>query len=325
MNCRQHLNSIVVFVCVFGASVPTASAVTQQLATKREETKEKIYEDSSLRTSDGVNLRYRFYGGGKGKQTVPVMIVHEFGGQGSTYYPLAQKLQDEKNGGCAVLIPDLRGHGNSTDKSDGGEYTKLDYDKLRRGDFLAIVTKDLVAMKRFLVQRNNEAKLNIDMMCVVAVDTGGVYALNWIQRDWSRKQLVGYRRGKDPKAFVLISPKQRHLRTTMRDALRHPIVRSELSVLMVYGAKDSESVSAARRIGNSLKPHHPSKFASNEERKRRQDLFITDVDTSLSGGELVNQASLKIPEKIAAFIDLRLIARQDDFPWAIREDPFAQN
>jgi hypothetical protein len=181
-----------------------------------------------------------------------------------------------------------------------------------------------VTVKKFLVERNNEGELNVDMLCVVAIDTGCVYAMNWIYRDWTRRQLVGYRRGMDPKAFVLISPQQTHMRLTIHLPLRHPVIRGELSAMVIYGKEDTQSANSTRRIQQMLQPHHPSKFKNREEQRRDQDMFIRDFDTSLSGGGLVNQASLGIAAKIAAFIDLRLTSHADKFPWAVRENPLDQ-
>ena len=200
----------------FGFEATKLSA--QNAATK--ETK-PIFEDFSRQTSDGVELKCRFYAGARTKSTVPVVIVHGFGDQRNTYYPLAEALQAEENGGSAVILPDLRGHGESTKQSVGNdEVVELSFDKMRREDAVNIVTRDLVAVKKFLVEKNNVGELNIDMLCVIAVDTGCVYAMNWILWDWSRTQLVGYRRGRDPKAFVLISPQQSHLPND--DAKRAP-------------------------------------------------------------------------------------------------------
>ena len=301
--------------------LPAAKLCAQESPT--EESK-PIFEDFFLDTSDGVKLKCRFFVGGRDKSTVPVLIVHGFGDQSNTYYPLAEALQADENGGCAVILPDLRGHGESTEMIRNDEVIDLSPDRMRRDDVQQIVRRDLVAVKKFLVEKNNAGELNIDMLCVVAVDTGCVYAMNWILRDWTRRQLVGYRRGRDTKAFVLISPKQNHLRKTIREPLRHPVVRGELAAMVVYGTKDAHSAGAARRIQHALQPHHPNKFKNKEDQFRRQDLFIRGLETSLSGGDLVNQDGLRLPSKIAAFIDLRLLSREDKFPWAVREDPLNQ-
>ncbi len=288
----------------------------------KEAKQDRIHEDFVVDTSDGVRIRGRFFGGGRSKTTIPVMIVHEFGGQGSSYYPLATLLQDRRNGGCAVIVPDLRGHGQSTRQLRDGDITELDSRDLRRDDAQSIARRDLPRVKKFLIEQNNLGKLNIEALCVIAVETGAVYALQWIQRDWDRKQLVGYRRGRDTKAFVLVSPAIRHQRVTLLEPLRHPIVRSELAALLIYGAGDTNAASAARRIHSALRRYHPSKFATIEDEEQDRDLFVRELDTSLSGSDLVNQNGLNVSAMIATFVDARLVNHADRYPWALREDPF---
>ena len=289
-----------------------------------EEAKEKkpLFEDTFLMTKDGLRLKCRFFPGEQNKETVPVMIVHRFGGQGSTFYELAQTLQEPENGGCAVIVPDLRGHGESTDWNPPGQEPKeLRHEKMRRNDMRQIVNHDLEAVKKFLIEKNNLGELNIDMLCVIAVDTGTVFAMNWIVKDWSYDQLVGYRQGQDAKAFVLISPKQVYKGINVQQPISHPVVRSQLSAMLLYGERDSAAAAASRRIYNALKRYHPQNWKSRDEQRRKQDLFLSRLDTSLQGEALVNQASLNVPSKIASFIDLRLISHRGQYPWSKRESP----
>jgi len=289
----------------------------------KEEKDKKLYEDTYMMTKDGLKLRCRFYPGEQTKETVPVMIVHRFGGQGSAFYELAQALQEPENGGCAIIVPDLRGHGESTMwNPPGGEPIELRHEKMRRGDTRRIVNYDLEAVKKFLIEKNNLGELNIDMLCVIAVDTGTVFAMNWIVKDWSYQQLVGYRQGKDAKAFVLISPKQVYKGINVQQAITHPVVRSHLSALFLCGDRDSAGAGVTRRMYNALKRHHPQKWKSRDEQRRKQDLFLLRLDTSLQGEALVNQASLKVPSQIASFIDLRLVSHKEQYPWSKRENPF---
>ncbi len=289
-----------------------------------EKEKKPLFEDTSLTTKDGVDLKCRFYPGGKTKETVPVLIVHGFGGQGSAFYDLAQTLQESENGGCAVVVPDLRGHGESTAWSPpGAAPVVLRHEDMRRADMRRIVNDDLETVKKFLIEKNNLGELNIDMLCVISVDSGTVFALNWIVKDWSYRQLVGYRQGQDVKAFVLISPEQVYKGINIQPAISHPVVRSRLSAMIVYGEMDSSIAGVSRRIYNALLRHHPQKWKSTEERRRNQALFLRGLDTSLQGEALVNQASLKVPELIAAFIDLRLVSHKEEYPWSKRESPLS--
>ena len=73
-------------------------------------------EDITLTTEDGVKLAVTYYAGTKGKDSIPVILLHGYGFLESRkdYAGLAPYLQDEL--GCAVIVPDLRGHGDSTSR-----------------------------------------------------------------------------------------------------------------------------------------------------------------------------------------------------------------
>ena len=87
-----------------------------------EDAKEEIPSPKklTLKTRDGVLLQATFYPGNKGKETVPVILLHGYKGSSSEYNQLAPYLQQT---GCAVMVPDLRGHGAST-QAEVGDRTK---------------------------------------------------------------------------------------------------------------------------------------------------------------------------------------------------------
>ena len=64
-----------------------------------------------LRTGDGLELALTYYPGTKGKQTIPVVLLHGWKQSRNDYKDLAPALQKL---GYAVIVPDLRGHGEST-------------------------------------------------------------------------------------------------------------------------------------------------------------------------------------------------------------------
>ena len=114
--------------------------------------------------------------------------------------------------GCAVIVPDLRGHGESTlDQGGQTRAEKIEGKKLKPADIAAMVTQDLRAVKDFLWKKNNEKALNIDKLVVIGVEEGAALALSYAADD-----AVGYEQGKAKvgplklgkfvKAVVLISP-----------------------------------------------------------------------------------------------------------------------
>ena len=67
--------------------------------------------DDSMVTQDGVILSVTYYPGAKGKDSIPVVLLHEKNGSSKDFDTLVPELVKQ---GMAVLVPDLRGHGEST-------------------------------------------------------------------------------------------------------------------------------------------------------------------------------------------------------------------
>ena len=88
----------------------TCWALTARSADEKSRTNTSAAEHvSGLMTSDGVPLQVVYYPS-QGKATATVILVHDIGGSEKTVRKLASGLQQA---GCAVAVPDLRGHGAS--------------------------------------------------------------------------------------------------------------------------------------------------------------------------------------------------------------------
>jgi pimeloyl-ACP methyl ester carboxylesterase len=276
-------------------------------------------EDLSLETKDGVALKATYYPGTAKKETVPLIMLHGLGGQRSEYHRLALYLQSL---GHASIVPDLRGHGQSKLQKLDGTTRTLESDDLTRRDLEAML-QDVEACKKFLLDKNNEGELNIELLCVVGAEFGSIVAARWAAYDWSVRNLPTYKQGQDVKALVFLSPVQTMKAVTMRDALAHPALQKLLSVLVIVGADDSKGLSEARRIHGLLHGHRPKLPSDREEALKVQDLFLVDnVPTNLSGTRLLGRG-LRVEEQIARFLELRLVARKADFPWQERRSPLA--
>jgi pimeloyl-ACP methyl ester carboxylesterase len=276
-----------------------------------------------LRTKDGVLIHARYFAGLHGKETVPIIMLHGWGGRGSDLYVVAARLQSPQLGGHAVIVPDLRGHGRSTLVKPLGsdDSFELDPSRFRRAEIETMML-DIESVKKYLMERNNEGNLNIDMLCVVGAEFGGLLAVNWSALDWSWPPVAGLRQGQDVKAVVLISPHQGYKGFTSQQALTTAAWRRYMSVLILYGEDDSKSASAARRIHGGIKRFRTQDW-SEEERASRQDLWLVGLGTSLQGTELLGERQLEqqVAAAIADFIDRRLTQRKDNFPWIRRERP----
>ena len=265
-----------------------------------------------LVTKDGVQLKATFYPSAKGKEAVPVILLHMSKGDRKEYNTLAPFLQEQ---GHAVLVPDLRGHGESTSTLAGG---KLDPGNI---DLEQMVYQDMETLRRFLLQKNNEGELNISKLCVVGAEMGALVALNWARYDWT--SLTGERPPMHVKALVLISPPPSFPGLTTKQALANLGVRSQLSVLIVVGKEVGKYAEEAKRIHNIFKRYHPEppkeQNLTKEQKLNLQDLFYGPLETKLQGSKMLGVRGLNVDRAIAQFIDLRLVKQnRPELAWRDR-------
>ena len=274
-------------------------------------------EDITLETSDGASIRATWYAGLAKKESVPIIMVHGWEGSRGEYDQLAKGLQTL---GHSSIVPDLRGHGDSkTQKLASGGSKALELDKMR-GRELEAMTYDLEACKKFLMEKNNAGECNIDMLCVIGADFGTILALRYAALDWSVPNLPAFRQGQDVKALILLSPSQAEKGLTVRDALAHPAIQSQLSVMLVAGKQDSKGTQEAKRLHTTLQAHRPKPPTDPEEQKKKQDVFLVQPETSLKGTKLLG-SGLPVSQNIARFLDLRLASKKGEFPWQERKNP----
>jgi pimeloyl-ACP methyl ester carboxylesterase len=306
-----------------GAFLAIASQVAGQDNPARPAAKLPAPETQTLSTKDFVEVHCVYYPGTAGKKTVPVILLHGWdgprgSGSGADCQPLALRLH---RAGHAVAVPDLRGHGRTTRRRvPGSEDVVLDRNAFRLQDFRDMQL-DVEAVKSFLLRQNNEQQLNIELLCVVGFEMGAVVGLNWVRYDWSVPPLRTMKQGQDAKAFVLVSPEQTFRGLHLHEALNDPVIRGELSAMLIYGRQNPDFAAAGRRIFTSLKRFHRQAADKPLGKGQAQDLFLADLDTSLQGTKLLTSAALKVPDQIAEFIRRRLVNRGDEFPWRDRTRP----
>lgn len=298
-------------------------------------------QDLTFPTGDGVTLTATFYPSTKKKEAVPVVLLHMLKRSRNDYSGLAAELHKL---GHAVLLPDLRGHGDST--SVRGARTPLDAGTMSRAEFANMVAYDMQVLRDFLVQRNNAGELNIEKLCVVGAEMGASVALTFTYQDWLRPVQGNKKQGQDVKALVLISPEwttpglppnlpltrlpltsmasDPQLRVVFKDPdavdFNLPVTldfRREVSVYIVCGKGTPKAVANASRLHKMLKRFHPDPPA---RRADERDLFFGTLDTTLQGTKMLGVRGLNLEQRIAWFIELRLVKRS--FPWAERYNPY---
>ncbi|MCE5269014.1 MAG: alpha/beta hydrolase [Planctomycetaceae bacterium] len=313
---------VAVLACVGMAAAAAGQAAKSKKGDKEEELPKP--EDVVLRTGDRVELGLTYYAGSKGKETIPIVLLHGLKQSRSEYKELAPALQAL---GYAVVVPDLRGHGQSTRKRMGGRSETLDAAKLMPSQFGAMVREDMTAVKDFLWERNNAGQLNLDKLCVVGADMGASVALNFAAYD-----ATGYgsgavyygplKLGRFVKALVLISPRWSSPGLPLGQAARNPAVQRDIAMLILVGKEEPRELSEAKRVYGLFKSSHVEPIDEKDaEKVDRQTLFFGGLPTSLQGTKLLDP-KFNVQALIADFVYRRLIKSDESRDWTWKERKF---
>lgn len=286
-------------------------------------------EELTLETKDGVVLRATFYPGTKGKESVPVILLHQFKGNRHSFGTLPKYLQEKH--GCAVITVDLRGHGDSqTVKTLDGKVLKLQADSLPPLQFAMMVKYDVSEVINLLLKKNDLGELNIDKLSIIGAELGANVAFLSAVVDWSWPVLATGKQGQYVKALGLLSP-QVGLKTLSMSSVPVTIkpddpnlgpgnlivaanaVRQQVAVYITVGKSTSSAVSEADRV-HKLFQRKPAKEPEAET------LFYDEtMQTKLQGVQLLTEKSLGLEQRLGQFIELK--AESQPYPWAKRGNP----
>lgn len=290
----------------FLVAVATAGTV---MAQQRGDDEKPRPRPVTLKTKDGLELRAFYFPSDKEKKAVTVLIVHEWQGQASPYASLVKALNEA---GCAVLVPDYRGHGGSRDYVDArGKEQQFNLAQMSKRDIENIIAFDLEKAKSFLREENDEGLLNLNALVVIGIREGCVLATHWAQRDWSFPSIGRVKQGQDVKALVLISPKKQIKGVGIDQPLRDPNLL-RLPIMIVAGETSPEA-KEAERLGKRISSIK-KRIGAGEMRGFEQAM----PKTKLSGAALVAQASGVIAS-IVNFVNTEVSASEDDNPWVQRK------
>jgi dienelactone hydrolase len=295
---------------VVGCLAVAAALLGGRVVTSAAEKKLPPAEDLELDTADGVKMAATFYPGTNGRETVPVVLLHMWKRDRTDYKDLAQALQAR---GHAVLVPDLRGHGDTPAAASSTKSEKSDPARLQPKHFAAMVL-DLDAVKNWLWKKNNEGALNLNKLCIVGAEMGASVGLLFAGHDWFPRGrdypylgVQQYQLGAFVKALVLLSPEKQFKGL---DAVRTTkglgsLCEKQLSVMIIVGAENKKLTAEANDLYDLLKPIHidPKK----EEKQEQKTLWLGELKTSLQGTRMLGVKELNVESNIAKFIDLRLV------------------
>jgi hypothetical protein len=267
-------------------------------------------------TRDGVLLMASYFPSPLEKQAqreaVPVILLHQLKGSRTDYNEFALALQ---RAGCAVLVPDLRGHGRSTRRitADGKPKTldpkqlnKLELDAM--ADIQSDGGGDVDVCKSFLWQKNNEGELNIDKLVLVGAEMGATAAVNWAALDWSFEPVANIKQGKFAKSLVLLSPQRAFNGATINRSVANRDFISDIAWMIVVGDQDPKALDEAKRLHQILEKGMRTPPGPNLE--------LIQVPTSLQGTKLLPLQNTTAD--ILKFIDTQVA--KSNHPWAERKN-----
>ena len=306
---------LLVFTLFFAFVGLPANAIAQnkKAKDKKDDKKKELPEPEkkTLTTRDGVQLNTTWYASTKGKKAPCIILLHDYlrssrdftGKEG-----LAVMLQSK---GFAVIAPDLRGHGGS--KKQTGRDKDIDPKRFRRSD-LAKILEDIETCKRFLVSQNNDGKLNIELLTILAVGKFSTLAVDWSVRDWSfGLNSKGIKQGKDVKAILLLSPEKSFKGMSLMKAVKAPVISGKggeaLPLFILTGDKSSSLKSQSRELEKALTKSRGSDLAE-------KSLSVTLGKTDIQGAGFAS--SKKGQEMINQFISLKVLSEADNLRWQNR-------
>ncbi len=206
-----------------------------------------------LETTDGISLAVRYFPApGDEKPLATVILIHDLGGSSQDLVPLATALQQA---GCAVIAPDLRGHGQSSIAAykkaapDGNE-SKL----LKLPDFKAMavtsggrirgqsdIRGDIESVRNWIKKRADEGKLDLDRIVVVGSGLGAAVAASWTVDDAAWPPIASGHQGGDVKGLVFVDPAFITKGFSIGPMLASEPVKSKLPILILAGGESRDA------------------------------------------------------------------------------------
>lgn len=250
------------------------------------------------------------------KVIAPMILLHDWGGSMNDLGPLAQYLQSV---GHTVIVPDLRGHGRSVTMNNVAQ--ELDHTKFNRAQ-IATIKRDFEECKKRLIDLNNQGKLNISMLSVLAVGDMCPLATEWTLTDWSYRSVGSIKQGQDVRSLILVSPSKKFQNLSMTQLIRHPLLSGggpvEIPTLMIYG-RDGDSAKDSSTLYRLMERKRPPSTAPDVElRWAQQSLYQLAVPGTADGADLLspNPALYRF---IGMFNFHKVSRNADELPWSSRE------
>ena len=277
-----------------------------------------------LETKDGVFLNVKYYPGTKGKDSIPIIMLHSMlnvSASNAVYTKLAAAIQEHM--GHAVIIPDLRGHGKSTERrnpQDVNSRLKINREKFGKAEFTSVI-QDVEACKAFLKRQNDEGQVNLEKLTVIGSDVTAIIALNWAALDWNKPGGGFIRNGQDVKALILFTPLQSHKGLTPQLGMSHPTVKQNMNILIIAGKQNAQYFSESKRLHNQLTRFHKDQENSDGSINwSGTKLFLFGLNTGAQGSGILNVNNLQ-PQPSALIYNFLVnrLEKDETLKWSSRD------
>jgi pimeloyl-ACP methyl ester carboxylesterase len=288
-------------------------------------------EELRLETSDGIRIAAWYYPPPEeAKAAATVILIHDFEGSHKTVDHLARSLQ---RSGCAVVAPDLRGHGASVRQAGagGGKSESSEPRLLKKIDLESIaaatggrlrdqctMSGEIEAVRNWIKRKSDSGTLDIDRLCVVGCGLGATLASLWTVADWNWPPTTTGPQGRQVRALALVSPIWATKGISLTLPLTSESLQHEIPIMVLAGKSDRDAI----RLFDQLKRLRPDSWfqqradqppekAKGLENAADGTVFFMQADTSLTGDKLANDPNGNVADHINTFFTLALSRQRD--------------
>ena len=282
-----------------------------QALEKAEPTKPMRLNQQQFTTRDGMQLVANYYKGAGSADATPVLLLHGRDGKKEDFDALAKKLAEQ---GCAVIVPDLRGCGESTryavnDMSRGrngmqSQPRERKMSQFNNDDLRALIEYDKEVWFNFLLYLHGKELLNVKKTVIVGSDLGAALAATWARDDWSGKgdaaqNVVG---------VALLSPdasndEGKFNALTALDAYRKKAKGKNSGFVVFVGQMTEDKFEDAKKIQKKI-----GGKADEELPPQEKTIPIVALKTEKQGVELLKIQSFGVADTVVQFVANRMAA-----------------
>jgi hypothetical protein len=178
------------------------------------------------------------------------------------------------------------------------------------------MVEDIEACKKFLIQKNNEGLLNIDLLAVIADREMTINAVSWTLRDWSYAPVAGRKQGQDVKAMILINPVRNFNGINANDVFRAGLFTGAVGAgFPILVAGEGSDAREARNIYDAWKRDRRG-LGSATSYHLEYSPFQTEKQVRVV--KVAGEADKMLAVVVGEFLQKEVFDRKHDFRWQDR-------